>query len=126
MVRLGFIYIGGFLISLTFKEPKLVNERKSKKYLTILKDGFRELVNNRILRILCFDRVFIGILTYFLFWTFQIYFGGVGIPILWFGFITALMNIININRLCIYINKIRYKCNSRYSFIISNCSIWIS
>ncbi len=95
MVCLGFIYMGGFLISLTFKEPKLENERKSKKYLTILKDGFRELVNNKILRILCFDRVFIGILTYFLFWTYQIYLGGVGIPILWFGFITALMNIIN-------------------------------
>ena len=42
-----------------------------------------------------FDRVFIGILTYFLFWTYQIYLGVVGVPLLWFGFITASMNIIN-------------------------------
>ncbi len=95
MVCLGFIYTGGFLVSLTFKEPKLENKRKNKSYLSILKDGFRELATNKILRILCFDRVFIGVLTYFLFWTYQIYLGSVGIPILWFGFIAALLNVIN-------------------------------
>jgi hypothetical protein len=119
MVRLGFIYIGGFLISLTFKEPKMVIQGKSKKYLTILKDGFRELVNNKILRILCFDRVFIGILTYFLFWTFQIYFGGVGIPILWFGFITALMNIMNmIFTILILLFIKRFKKKLRFLIIV--------
>ncbi|MFW9821862.1 MAG: MFS transporter [Candidatus Thorarchaeota archaeon] len=95
MICLGFIYICAFIISLTFKEPRIENETKSQNYLTILKDGFRELKTNKILRILIFDRLFIGVLTFFLFWTYQVYLGAVGIPLLWFGFITATMNIIN-------------------------------
>jgi MFS family permease len=95
MTCLGIVYTGAFIVSLTFKEPKLENERKSQKYFTILRDGFRELRNNKILRVLCFDRVFIGILTFFLFWTYQIYLGEVGVPLLWFGFITSFMNIVN-------------------------------
>ncbi|MFX0042070.1 MAG: MFS transporter [Candidatus Hodarchaeota archaeon] len=95
MTFLSFIYIGGFLISLTFREPKIVNKKKSQRYLTILKDGFHELKKNKILRILCFDRVFIGVLTFFLFWTYQIYLGEININRFWFGFILAAMNIIN-------------------------------
>lgn len=95
MTCLSFIYIGGFLTSLTFKEPKIEHEKKSQRYLTILKDGFHELRKNKILRILCFDRVFIGVLTFFLFWTYQIYLEEVNIHRLWFGFILALMNVIN-------------------------------
>ena len=95
MFCLGLIYLGAFLVSLTFKEPKIENAQKSQRYLTILKEGFLELRKNRILRILCFDRVFIGVLTYFLFWTYQVYLGQINIPIILFGFITALMNIVN-------------------------------
>jgi len=95
MTCLSFIYIGAFLTSLTFKEPKIESEKKSQRYLTILKDGFRELRKNKILRTLCFDRVFIGVLTFFLFWTYQIYLEEVNIHRLWFGFILALMNVIN-------------------------------
>ena len=95
MTCLGFIYIGAFCTSLTFREPGIKDEKRSQKYLKILKDGFNELKSNRILKILCFDRVFIGILTYFLFWTYQIYLGEIGIPLIWYGFITALMNVVN-------------------------------
>ena len=95
MTCLGIVYIFAFIVSLTFKEPKLEMEKSSQKYLTILRDGFRELRNNKVLRVLCFDRVFIGILTYFLFWTYQIYLGIVGVPLFLFGFVTALMNIVN-------------------------------
>ncbi len=95
MFCLGLIYFGAFLVSLTFKEPKIEKAQQSQGYLAILKEGFHELKKNKILRILCFDRVFIGVFTYFLFWTYQVYLGQVNIPILWFGFITAFMNIIN-------------------------------
>jgi len=94
MTCLAFIYFGGFLISLTFKEPKLVNNNKSERYLTILKDGFKQFRKVKVLRILCFDRLFIGVLIYSLFWTYQVYFEVLSIPILWFGFLTSLMNII--------------------------------
>jgi MFS family permease len=95
MVCLAFIYIGAFIVTLTYQEPKLINKKPTQRYLTILKDGFKELRHNKILRILCFDRVFIGVLTFFLFWTYQVYLLAVNIPILWFGFITAVMNITN-------------------------------
>jgi MFS family permease len=95
MVCLGFIYVGAFIVTLTYKEPKIVDRKPSQSYLIILKDGFKELRHNKILSILCLDRVFIGVLTFFLFWTYQVYLLAVNVPILWFGFITAAMNITN-------------------------------
>lgn len=95
MTCLGLIYIGAFLTSLTFKEPTFRREEKTKRYITILKEGFQELKKNKILRILCFDRLFINIFIFLLFWTYQKYFEAVYIPIVWFGFILAAMNIFN-------------------------------
>ena len=95
MTCLGLIYIGAFLTSLTFKEPTLKKEEKTKGYLTILKDGFNELKNNKVLRILCFDRLFINIFIYLLFWTYQPYLDIFNIPLVWLGFILAAMNIFN-------------------------------
>ena len=94
MTCLGLIYIGTFITSLTFKEPEF--ERKvKKKYFEILKEGFKELKQNKILKILCFDRLFIGIFIYLLFWTYQPYLTAVNIPIVLFGFILAAMNVFN-------------------------------
>jgi len=95
MTCLGLIYIGAFLTSLTFKEPTFRKEEKTKRYITILKDGFNELRKNKVLRILCFDRLFINILIFLLFWTYQPYLTVVNIPIVLFGFILAAMNIFN-------------------------------
>ena len=97
MTCLGFVFLSAFLISLTFKEPKIEREKQSQHYLAIIKVGFQELKSNSILRKLCFDRVIIGYLTFFLFWTYQVYLGVVNIPILWFGFIAALMNVVNMS-----------------------------
>jgi len=94
MTCLGLIYIGTFITSLTFREPEF--ERKVKKnYFKILKEGFNELKQNRILRILCFDRLFINIFITLLFWTYQPYLTTVNIPIVLFGFILAAMNVFN-------------------------------
>ena len=95
MICLGLIYIGAFITSLTFKEPIFKREKKTKRYITILKEGFNELKKNKILRVLCFDRLFIQIFIHLLFWTYQPYLQAVGIPGLWFGFILAAMNIFN-------------------------------
>jgi len=94
MTCLGLIYIGTFITSLTFKEPVFEREVK-KNYFKILKQGFKELKQNKILRILCFDRLFINIFIYLLFWTYQPYLTAVNIPIVLFGFILAVMNIFN-------------------------------
>lgn len=95
MICLGLIYIGAFLTSLTFKEPTFRREEKTKSYFTILRDGFNELKKNKILRILCFDRLFINIFIFLLFWTYQPYLTIVNIPMWAFGFILAAMNIFN-------------------------------
>ncbi|MFX1469696.1 MAG: MFS transporter [Promethearchaeota archaeon] len=92
---LAMVFFGALLITLTLKEPPYRNEKYSRNYLNILKEGFRELKKNKILRILCFDRVFIDALIYFLFWTYQPYLQAVNVPLLLFGFITSLMNIAN-------------------------------
>ena len=95
MTCLGIIYIGAFITSLTYHEPKIKNNKKSQNYISIIKDGFKELKKNKILRILCFDRLFINILIFFLFWTYQPYLFAVGIDYLWWGFILAGMNLVN-------------------------------
>jgi len=95
MTCLGLIYLGAFLVSLTLKEPKIEGEKQAQHYLTIIRVGFRELKKNSVLKRLCFERIIISYLTFFLFWTYQVYLGEVNIPILWFGFVAAAMNIVN-------------------------------
>ncbi|MFX0057587.1 MAG: MFS transporter [Candidatus Heimdallarchaeota archaeon] len=93
MTCLGIIYIGAFLTSLTYHEPEFVKKKKAKRYLTIIKDGFKELKKNKILRILCFDRLFINVLIYLLFWTYQPYLTAIGVPLFIWGFILSFMNL---------------------------------
>ncbi|MFX1314627.1 MAG: MFS transporter [Promethearchaeota archaeon] len=98
MTFLGFMYGLAFIVSLSFKEPKLKNNNsyKSERYWPIIKEGFKELKKNKILRILCFDRLFIGILIFLLFWLYQVYLEELNVPIIFFGFIASAISIINI------------------------------
>ncbi|MCK4238405.1 MAG: MFS transporter [Candidatus Lokiarchaeota archaeon] len=102
MTCLAFVYMGAFIASLTFKEPIYKEEYKSERYLNIIKDGFKELKKNKILRILCFDRLLINVLIFLLFWTYQPYLQEINVHILFFGLITSMMNIVNV----IFINLI--------------------
>jgi MFS family permease len=96
MTCLAFIFIVSLIVALTFKEPPFRRKEEEKKnYLKIIKQGFIELKHNKILAILCFDRLFINSLIFLLFWTYQPYLQALGIPLLWWGFISAGMNIIN-------------------------------
>ena len=93
---LAIVYFSGFIVSLTFKEPKLVDDTYQKEhYLTIVKSGFKELKNKKTLRILAFDLIPINALIFLLFWTWQPYFTELNIPIIYFGFISSIMNITN-------------------------------
>jgi len=95
MTCLGLIYLAAVVTSLTFKEPTFKAEEKTKGYLTILKEGFNELKKNKILRILGFDRLIINTCIFLLFWTYQPYLTAINIPVVFFGFILAAMNIFN-------------------------------
>jgi hypothetical protein len=96
MTCLAFIFIASLIVALTFKEPPFRRKEEEKKnYLKIIKQGFIELKHNKILAILCFDRLFINSLIFLLFWTYQPYLQALGVPLLWWGFISAGMNITN-------------------------------
>jgi len=96
MTCLAFIYTTAFIFSFTLKEPKLVdNGYQREKYFDIIKSGFRELKNNKTLRTLALDWIPINVLIFFLFWTYQVYFEAIHIPILFFGFILIFMNMTN-------------------------------
>ena len=96
MTCLAFIFIGSLIVALTFKEPPFrAKEEEKKNYLKIIKQGFIELKHNKILAILCFDRLFINSLIFLLFWTYQPYLEALGIPLVLWGFISASMNITN-------------------------------
>ena len=96
MTCLALIYIGSLIVALTFREPPFrKKEEGEKNYFSIIKQGFIELRHNKILSILCFDRLFINVLIFLLFWTYQPYLQHIGVPLLWWGFITAGMNITN-------------------------------
>lgn len=101
MTCLALIYLCSLIVAITFKEPpykKEARERKetdSNSYFTIIKQGFLELRKNRVLMTLCLDRLFINVLIFLLFWTYQPYLQVMGVPLIWWGFINAGMNITN-------------------------------
>ena len=96
MTCLALIYLCSMIVAFTFKEPPFKKkETETKSYFTIIKQGFIELKKNKILMILCFDRLSINVLIFLLFWTYQPYLQVMGIPLLWWGFISAGMNITN-------------------------------
>ncbi|MFW9818664.1 MAG: hypothetical protein ACFFE5_03560 [Candidatus Thorarchaeota archaeon] len=96
MTFLAVIYINAFIVALTFKEPKLRSlEYQKESYFKIIISGFRELHKKKTLRILAFDWIPISVLVFYMFWSYQVYLQAINIPIRWFGFILAGMNIIN-------------------------------
>ncbi|MFX0024147.1 MAG: MFS transporter, partial [Candidatus Hermodarchaeota archaeon] len=96
MTCLAFIYVNAFVVALTFKEPKLRNNEFQKEgYFRIILSGFRELYRKKKLRTLAFDWIPINVLIFFMFWSYQVYLQAINIPIGFFGFILAGMNIIN-------------------------------
>jgi len=98
MTCLALIYICSLFVAFTFKEAPYKKKElglENKSYFTIIKQGFIELRKNKILMTLCFDRLFINTLIFLLFWTYQPYLQALGVPLLWWGFITAGMNITN-------------------------------
>lgn len=96
MTCLSFIYINAFIVALFFKEPKLgINNYEKESYFRIILSGFKELIGNKTLRKLALDWIPIDVLILFMFWIYQVYLQAISIPIGWFGFVLAGMNIVN-------------------------------
>ncbi|MFX0003448.1 MAG: MFS transporter [Candidatus Hodarchaeota archaeon] len=121
MTCLSFIYINAFIVALIFKEPKMINNNyKQESYFRIILSGFKELIRNKTLRILALDWIPINVLIFFMFWTYQVYLQAINIPIGWFGFILAGMNIINAIFSIIIPSLLKSSKNKRLFLILIN------
>jgi hypothetical protein len=97
IMRLMFLpFIGAALISITLKEPNQDLEKRTERYLTTIKSGFKELKQNKILRILAFDLVIIEAFVFFIIWTYQLYLEELEVPLVFFGFVAASMTLMQI------------------------------
>lgn len=84
--------IFSIFIVLTLKEPPTKNIQESKRYLEIFRNGFRRIFHNKILFILTLDSAFVYSLAYFVIWLYQPRLKEIGIPILYFGYFSFLLN----------------------------------
>jgi len=121
MTFLAFIYTAAFIFSFTFKEPKLVDKGYQREtYFAIIKSGFKELKNNKILRTLALDWIPINVLIFFLFWTYQVYFEAIHIPIFFFGFILIFMNMTNAIFMSVIPKLLKHSKNKKKFLIVIN------
>ncbi|MFX1389059.1 MAG: MFS transporter [Promethearchaeota archaeon] len=90
-------FIIATIISITLKEPNHdLEKKKNDNYLTIVKSGIKELTTNRILRILAIEMVITESLVFFLIWTYQVYLEALSFQLIYFGFVSALMTLVQI------------------------------
>lgn len=90
-------FIIATLILLTLKEPNHELERKkTDKYFTIVKSGFIELTNNKILSILAIEMIITESLVFFLIWTYQVYLEALNFQLIFYGFVSTGMTLIQI------------------------------
>lgn len=82
---------GGFfmssIIALSLKEPKTKTKAESYRYWNILKNGMKYFKSHRILKILAFDVISIGALSFMVFWFYQARLMELDFPLAYFGFI---------------------------------------
>ena len=121
MTSLAFVYTAAFIFSFTLKEPKLGDSGYQREnYFVIIKSGFKELKNNKILRTLALDWIPINVLIMFLFWTYQVYFEAIHIPILFFGFILIFMNMTNAIFMNVIPKLLKHSKNKKKFLIVIN------
>lgn len=80
-----------FVIALTFKEPKARRSAESKRYISIIKDGFRYFKNNDVLRILAVDTIIVSSMAYFMIWFYQPMLEKTEVGVVYFGIVHSLL-----------------------------------
>ena len=85
------------IIVITIREPKYKTKiSESKRYLNIVKDGLKTLINNKELRRLAFNSLFVSSSAYFVIWFYQPLLKTINVPIIYFGFIHSFLVIVEI------------------------------
>jgi len=78
-----------FFVGLFLKEPKTAKSAETKRYINILKGGVKFFYKNKVLKILAIDMIFIGTVSYFMIWFYQLMLKQAGIDIIYFGLVHA-------------------------------------
>lgn len=78
-------------IAWTIPEPRLHTGSESRRYADIIKQGFKEIAVNPIIRTLAFDSVIVSTAAYFVVWLYQPFMTKLGIPIIYFGLAHAIL-----------------------------------
>lgn len=85
-------FLMGALLLWTIKEPQRLNQTsESKRFLDIVKNGFRYLSHHRVLRLLAADAILVSVAAYYVIWFYQSLLAKVGLPILYFGYFHVLL-----------------------------------
>ena len=88
-----------FLLSLTFKEPRISGKKLTMSFRTykkILSDGVKYFLGNRILKILTLDMVIVFAFAWIIIWFYQALLKSAGIDITYFGIVHAFMSLAQI------------------------------
>ncbi len=105
------------LISLTLKEPNHdLEKKKTENYFTVIKSGFNELKRNSVLRVLSFEMIITETAVFYIIWLYQLYLEALQFQLIFFGFISTSMTLIQIvfNNIVI---KLENKCNNKKRFL---------
>ena len=97
MTLMSIPFIGAMFTAISLKEPNCTIEKEKKEsYYSVAKSGFNELVKNKRLRLLSIDMVLTQSIIFFLIWTYQIYLELIAIQMVFFGFVSTSMTVIQI------------------------------
>jgi MFS family permease len=83
-----FIALG---IAWTIPEPKVHSQSEVLSYLDTIRQGFKTIRHNPVVRTLAFDSVIVSAAAYFVVWFYQPMMTSLGIPIAYFGFAHATL-----------------------------------
>jgi MFS family permease len=72
-------------------EPTIHSGSESHRYLDIIKQGFRDMRTNAVIRTLAIDSVIVSSAAYFVIWFYQPFLTQLGIPLMYFGLVHALL-----------------------------------
>jgi len=80
------------VIAWNIKEPILKDKvSESKRYMIILKTGLNFFYHHRVLRLIALDAVIVAAAAYFVIWLYQPLLQSLGIPLIYFGLLHAVM-----------------------------------
>lgn len=97
MILMFIPFSGAMVIAISMKEPNgTIEKEKKERYYSVAKSGIHELVKNKTLRLLSIDVVLTQSVIFFLIWSYQIYLELIAFQMIFFGFVSTSMTLIQI------------------------------